>query len=124
MSNTMPKIRVSPNNKEFIEKIKNLKEGDKLTIDGIVLIVEGVFNRPTHFNFHQRIFPAGVILKKKDSNARIFLEAEKIGMVVEKVGKGEFVDKQIGPNGELLPAERGLPRNKVDEELLAEKKVD
>ena len=117
-------MKANYTDKEFISAVSKMEVGDEIVIaPDEILVLESKFTKPTHFAFHQRIFPAGVILKKKDSNARIFLEAEKIGMVAEKVGKGEFVDKQIGPNGEPLPAERGLPRNKVDEKLLAEKKV-
>lgn len=110
--------------KEFIGAVSKMKIGEELVIaPGEVLVLESRFTKPTHFAFHQRIFPAGVILKKKDSNVRIFLEAERVGMKAEKVKKGEFDDKQIKADGSVLPADRGLPRNKVNEELLKAKQV-
>ena len=112
-------MKANPDDKEFLEAVRKMKVGEKLTISpDEVLVLESRFTKPTHFPFHQRVFPAGVILKKENSNVRIFIEAEKLGMKVEK-SEG-FDDKQI-VNGKVLPADRGLPRNKVNEELLKEK---
>lgn len=105
-------MKANPDNKEFLEAVKKLKEGDILKVDDGELVLEHKFSKPTHFTFHQRIFPAGVILKKKDSNIRIFIEAEKLGLPVSEE-KG-YDDRQI-VDGKILPADRGLDRTKVIE---------
>jgi len=98
-------MKTNPDNKNFINAVKKLKEGDKLTVDNGILLVEYKFNRPTHFPFHQRIFPAGVILKKEGTNVRIFIEAEKLGMKVEKT---EGYDDRQKKGGKILLADRGI----------------
>ena len=105
MSNTM--LKTNPDDQDFINAIKNLNEGDKLEVADGTLIVEGKFTRPTHFPFHQRIFPAGMILKVEGRNVRIFIEAEKLGMSYQPTKKGEFDDKQIDEKGNILPADPG-----------------
>ena len=45
-----------------------------------------------------------MILKKRDSNTRIFIEAEKLGMKVEST---EINDRQITEDGTILPADEG-----------------
>jgi hypothetical protein len=100
-------MKTNPDNKTFIKAVKKLKEGDKLTVDDGVLVVEAIFSEPTHFPFHQRIFEPGMILKKEGSNVRVYIEAEKIGLIKKVVKKGEFVDRQI-KDDKVLPADRGI----------------
>lgn len=108
-------MKSNPDDPKFIEAVKKMAVGDTLKVDNGTLTLEAKFTKPTHFSFHQRIFPAGVILKLNDSNIRIFVEAEKLGMKPDKVKAGEFVDKQIDSKGKILPADRGLDRTKVKE---------
>ncbi len=99
-------LKASLKDANFIEAVKAMDEGDKLLVQSGELTLEHKFNIPTHFTFHQRIFPAGVILKKTDSNTRIFIEAEKLGMTKGKLPKGKkFIDKQITADGTILPAD-------------------
>ena len=37
-----------------------------------------IFDKPTNFNWHQRIFPPGMIMHKKGTNIRVFIEKEKL----------------------------------------------
>ena len=99
-------LRAQPQDKNFLDAVKKLKEGNTIkTTDGVFL-VEYVFNVPSHFPFHQRIFPAGVILKKETSRLRIFIEAEKLGMKLGKLPEGmDFEDRQIAEDGTVLPAD-------------------
>ena len=100
----MGKLKTNPDDPNFIEAVKNLNEGETIEVVDGTLEVEGKFAQPTHFTFHQRIFPAGMILKKRDSNTRIFIEAEKLGMKVEST---EINDRQITEDGTILPADEG-----------------
>jgi len=101
-------MKANPDSKEFLDAVKALKVGGVLKVDNGELVLEHKFTRPTHFPFQQRIFPAGVILKKQGkTNVRIYIEASKLGMKVEKVEKGVYDDKQI-KDGKVLPAERGI----------------
>lgn len=114
-------MKANPDDRAFIDAVKKMSVGDRLSVDDGELILEYKFTKPTHFPFHQRIFPPGVILHKQDSNVRIYIEAEKLGMAVEETDMSKFEDKQIGPDGKPLPADRGLKRDAVDTELLAKK---
>lgn len=100
-------MKANPDDPAFLNAVKNLKEGQEIEVEGGTLLVEARFTKPTHFPFHQRIFPAGIILHKNGSNVRIFIEAEKIGMTAEKVGKGQYDDRQKQGN-KVLPADRGI----------------
>lgn len=111
------KYDINPDNEDFLDVLSKSGEGDIIEgTDGFTYSVESKHTRPTHFAWHQRIFPAGLILKKADSNVRIFVEAEKIGIKAEKVEKGEFDDKQKNQDGSVKPADRGLDRTKVRDE--------
>lgn len=100
-------LNTNPDDLRFINAIKNLKEGDTIEVIDGILEVEYIFSVPSHFPFHQRIFEPGMILKKQDSNVRIYVEAEKIGHIVEEVIEGTFNDKQI-VDGKVIPADRGI----------------
>lgn len=105
-------LKTNPDDPKFIDAVKNLKEGDKLTVEDGELIVEAKFTTPTHFPFHQRIFPAGMILRKVTRNTRIYIEAEKLGMTPDKVEKGKYHDRQIDKDGKILPADPGTQAKK------------
>lgn len=99
-------LNTNPDDPAFIEAIKHLKEGDKLQVADGTLLVEYIFDVPSHFPFHQRIFEPGMILKKEDSNVRVYITAGQLGHEVADVPVGHFDDKQI-VDGDVLPAERG-----------------
>lgn len=105
-------MKANPDDKAFLKAVAGLEEGEKLSVDDGELVLEHKFFKPTHFPFHQRIFPAGVILHKENSNVRIFIEAEKLGMKPKETDLSKYDDRQI-KDGKVLPADRGLPRNKV-----------
>jgi hypothetical protein len=105
-------MKTNPDDANFLAAIKGLKVGDTLTVDDGVLEVESKHQRPTHFVWHQRIFPAGMILKKQGSNLRIFVEAEKIKLKKDVVAKGVFDDKQIKEDGEVLKPDHSVARQK------------
>jgi hypothetical protein len=98
-------LKANPDDPNFISAIKNLKEGDKIEISDAILIVEGKFEVPTHFPFHQRVFDPGMILRVEGRNTRIYVEAEKLGMKAVDTPEG-FNDRQI-KDGEVLPADPG-----------------
>lgn len=100
-------LQTNPDDPKFINAIKGLATGDTLEVADGILEVEHVFDVPSHFPFHQRIFEPGMILKKQDSNVRVYIEAEKLGIDVKTVADGEFTDHQITAKGKVLPAERG-----------------
>jgi hypothetical protein len=103
-------LKTNPDDPKFINAVKNLNEGDTLEVADGTLVVEGKFTKPTHFLFHQRIFPAGIVLHKLNSNTRIYIEAEKLGMKADKVQPGEFDDRQIEKGtGKVLAPDRGRP---------------
>lgn len=105
-------MKSDTNNIDFIEAVNALEEGQSLKVDDGVLVLEHRFFEPTHFDFHQRIFEPGVILKKEDSNVRIYIEAEKLGVAI--VGESEeYFDEQKNEDGSFKQADRGLLRNKV-----------
>ena len=91
----MAKPKTNPEDNEFLKSLKGKKVGDEVEVSDGVLYVEAIFDVPTHFNFHQRIFQAGMILKKKDSNVRIYIEAEKLGLKKQEVPKEYFVEKKV-----------------------------
>ena len=99
-------LNTNPDDPRFIAVVKHLKQGDRLEVADGVLVCEYVFSVPSHFPFHQRIFEPGMILKKEDSNVRVYIPAEQLGHEVTAVPEGHFEDKQI-VDGEVLPAERG-----------------
>lgn len=103
-------LQTNPDDPKFIEAIKQLAVGETIEVADGILQIEYIFDVPSHFPFHQRIFEPGMILKKQDSNVRIYIEAEKLGIVPkEHVEDGEpvpFKDNQI-VDGEVLPADRG-----------------
>lgn len=106
-------LKTNPDDVKFIEAIKNLSTGETVEVEDGILEVEYIFDIPSHFPFHQRIFEPGMILKKQGSNVRIYVEAEKLGMEVQQVERHEdgspkeFDDQQITAKGKVLPAERG-----------------
>jgi hypothetical protein len=101
-------MKVNLKDKSFLDAVSKMKVGETLVVGNSGLQLEYKFTKPTHFPFQQRIFPAGVILKKQGkTNVRIYIEAEKLGMKPEKVAKGEYEDRQI-LEGKVLPAERGI----------------
>jgi hypothetical protein len=106
-------MKANPDDPKFLEAVKKLNEGDTLQVDDGELVLEYKFTKPTHFPFHQRIFEPGVILHKIGSNVRIYIEAEKLGISVEKVNENEFEDKQIDSDGNVLPADRGIKADEV-----------
>lgn len=77
----------------FISQASKLKKGQTMKLeDGSVLELEYDLNevkdsykQNKNLPFHQRIFPPGIILKKHDSNVRIFIEEEKLH--AKKTGK-------------------------------------
>lgn len=97
-------LKANLKNQDFIKAIKDLKEGESIDVVGGKLTVEARFDKPTHFNFHQRIFPAGMILKKEGRPTRIFVPAALVGITPAEVKPGEFVDRQI-KDGKILPAD-------------------
>lgn len=103
-------MKANPNNQDFLDIVKSLEVGDAIDVDSGILVLEHKFSMPTHFNFHQRIFSAGVILKKQDSNVRIYIEAEKLDMDVTSIDHEDFDDKQI-VDGVIQAPDRGLKRN-------------
>jgi hypothetical protein len=104
-------MQPNPEDKKFIDLIKNLKEGDVVPASDPVLIVEGKFTVPTHFPFHQKIFDPGMILKVRDKNTRIYVPGEALGWKVHKFGKNDYVDRQI-KDGKVLPADKGTQKQK------------
>lgn len=101
---------VNPDDKDFIAFLKTLKEGDTfLDQDGNEVLVESIHDKPTHFAWHQRVFPAGMILGVEGTNIRIFIEGELLD--IESVDMGDkFVDKQIGKDKKPMKAERSRPK--------------
>lgn len=99
-------LQTNPDDPKFIAAIKRLSVGEMVEVADGILEVEYLFDVPSHFPFHQRIFEPGMILKKQGTNVRIYIEAEKLGHEVAAVEDGHFEDHQI-VDGEVLPAERG-----------------
>lgn len=104
-------MKTQPENADFIRAIKNLKEGESIEVDEGTLICESVFDVPTHFPWHQRVFEPGMILHLKGSNVRIFVEAEKIDRVPQHKDMANFADRQI-KGDKVLPADRGIDYSK------------
>ena len=100
-------LTTNPDDPKFIAAIKKLSTGETIEVVDGVLEVEYIFDIPSHFPFHQRIFEPGMILKKQDSNVRIYIEAEKLGITPKEVSEGEFEDHQITAKGKVLPPDRG-----------------
>lgn len=109
-------LQTNPDDPKFIKAVAGLSEGDSIEVADGILDVEYVFNIPSHFPFHQRIFEPGMILKKRDSNVRVYIPYDQLNVaetepVVEVPRRDdgmpvEFDDKQV-VDGEVLPAERG-----------------
>lgn len=97
-------LSTNPDNPLFINAVKNLSEGDTLEVIDGILEVEAVFEEPTHFPWHQRIFEPGMILKKQDSRTRIYIDNATLGKVIESYPEGHYDDKQI-LDGEIIPGE-------------------
>lgn len=87
-------LSANPDDAQFLNAIKDLKEGEVVETREGKLKVEYRFDVPTHFTFHQRIFPAGMILHKEGSKIRIFVEAEKLGMEAKPVEEGYFEERK------------------------------
>jgi hypothetical protein len=109
----MNNLVIDPDNQSLLDYLKGVKEGSKF-IDslGHEVVVESIFNVPTHFAWHQRVFDPGIILHVTGTNIRVYIEAEKVGIVGKNTGKG-FEDKQVDKTGKVLPADRGLDRTQV-----------
>lgn len=107
MPNTIGKklLKVDLKHPVFLAQISKLKEGDTIDVEGGTMVVEGIFDTPTHFPFSQRIFEAGMILKKVGRPLRVYVPAEKLGITPREVKKGEFVDRQKKADGTFLPAD-------------------
>lgn len=103
-------MQTNPDSQEFIEALKVLEEGDTLKTDDALLVVEAKFDVPTHFPFHQRIFPPGILLKVQNRNTRIYVPIEKLGYKPRQVAPGYYDDRQI-KNGKVLPADKGTQYN-------------
>jgi hypothetical protein len=97
-------LQTNPDNQEFINAIKNLQEGETIEVADGTLLVEAVFSVPTHFRWHQNIFKPGMILKKQDSNARVYVSATQLGWTLESYPEDYFEDRQI-VDGEVLSAQ-------------------
>ncbi len=98
-------LKVDLKHPKFLRDLSTLKEGDRFEIEGGFLIVEAIFDVPTHFNFSQKIFDPGMILKKEGRPLRIFVPAEKLGIKPKEVVKGYFEDRQKKADGTILPAD-------------------
>lgn len=98
-------MKATTKDPNFLLEVTKAKEGDVIEVDGAKLTLVAKFDVPTHFNFHQRIFPAGAILKKEGSNARIYVPAALIGIKPKEVKPGEFDDKQKKADGTVLPVD-------------------
>jgi hypothetical protein len=105
-------IKTNPDDKDFIEEVKKLKVGKTIETEDGVLEVESIFDVPTHFVWHQTVFAPGMILKKKNSNVRIFIPAEKVGITPKHTEKGYFDDQQY-QNGQLLVPNHSKARAKL-----------
>jgi hypothetical protein len=99
-------LQTNPDDPMFIAAVKHMTVGEMLEVADGILEVEYLFDVPSHFPFHQRIFEPGMILKKQGTNIRIYIEAEKLNMEVQEVAAGHFEDHQV-VDGEVLPADRG-----------------
>lgn len=109
-------LQTNPDDPKFINAVRQLSTGETLEVADGILEVEYLFDVPSHFPFHQRIFEPGMILKKRDSNVRIYIPYDQLNVAetepiveVERRDDGvpvEFDDKQV-VDGEVLPAERG-----------------
>lgn len=98
-------FHINPDDQEFITSLKHLKEGDQFdSLDGMCE-VEGLFEVPTHFTFHQKIFDPGMIIHKLGTNVRVFIPAEALDMKHNK--NAPFKDRQIADDGTVLPADKG-----------------
>lgn len=103
-------MRATLQDKEFKALLNIVDEGDAIEVDDASLVVEGKFDVPTHFPFHQRIFPPGILLKVKNRNTRIFFTAEELGWKPREVKPGYYDDRQI-KDGIVLPADKGTQYN-------------
>ena len=104
MADTTSKLlKTNPDDPAFIALIKTLKQGDTFEVEDGTLEVEAIFDVPTHFTFHQRIFPAGMILHRPGKALRIYIEAERFGLKPKEVEPGFFNDSQIAESGVVLP---------------------
>lgn len=102
-------MRASLEDKEFLALLKTIEEGDSIDVEDAQLIVEGKFDVPTHFPFHQRIFPPGILLKVVNRNTRIFFTAEELGWTPREVPPEYYDDRQI-KDGKVLPADKGTQK--------------
>lgn len=107
-------MKSNPDSLEFIEAVNALEEGQILEVEDGELTLEHRFFEPTHFDFHQRIFEPGVILKKTDSNIRIYISAEELGVAIPTEDNEYYFDKQENKDGTFKEASRGIIRNKVE----------
>ena len=105
-------MKASLKDKDFLKAVSILDVGDSIDVGNYSLLMEYKFSTPTHFIFHQRVFLAGVILKKSDSNTRIYIPAEKLNIQITESDIKKFDDKQI-EDGKVLDPDRGVLRNKV-----------
>ena len=105
-------MKTQPENADFIRAVSKLKEGDTLKVDDGTLICEAIFDVPTHFPFHQRVFEPGMILHLEGSNVRIFIESEKIGRTPQHKDMDNFADRQLSGKT-ILPADRGIDYSKA-----------
>lgn len=82
------KIVCNPDDDKFISLVKKMTKGDYIEVtDGKMILEYDLkettqnFQQKQNFPFHQRIFEAGVILKKEGSNTRIFISKERLDEV-------------------------------------------
>lgn len=94
---------------QFKNLLEIVNEGDGINAEDAQLIVEGKFDVPTHFPFHQRIFPPGILLKVVDRNTRLYFSADELGWPCKPVPPGYYDDRQI-KDGKVLPADKGTQK--------------
>ena len=117
-------MKASKEDKNFLIQVSNANAGDEIITDDNTLLVEHVFDVPTHFTFHQRIFSPGKILKVTgNSNIRIHIPADKISMTVKETADGFYDDKQKDADGKILPADNGFLRNPIKAKKLMNRKT-
>lgn len=74
----MAKMNLDGSDK-FYDQMKTLFESEdkEWNNEGEVFEITRL-DKPTTFNWHQRIFQPGIILHKKGTNVRIYVEKEKL----------------------------------------------
>lgn len=102
-------MRATLQDPQFKALLNIVGEGDGIDAEDAPLIVEGKFDVPTHFPFHQRIFPPGILLKVVNRNTRLYFSAEELGWTPREVPPGYYDDRQI-IDGQVLPADKGTQK--------------